>query len=328
MKRALITGVSGQDGSYLAEILLEQGYEVHGILRHSSVENHLWRIAHLIPNLHLHEADVTDAMSVRRTVAEVYPDELYHEADQDHVGYSKTTPSYSVAVTVGGTVNVLESVRAIVPECRVFLPCSATMFRPSSLPLSLNSDLMPDSPYACAKAHVYHLGSYYWREYGMYVACGILFNHDSYRRGPNYLLQRIARAAANNLPITLTDPDYCVEVGYAKDYMECAVRSLQKASPQNYIIGSGTVYSVGDLAMSAYCRANTSVSLINYHYTDPGINTTQLFRADTHHTYRKLGWQAKVDAMEMVHRLVEYHLERKKNPNLDSPHHHLDQRVR
>ena len=327
MKRALITGVNGQDGSYLAEILLEQGYEVHGVHRHSSVENHLWRVSHL-PNLHIHEADVTDAMAIRKVIAEVYPDELYHEADQDHVGYSKATPSYSVAVTVGGAVNVLESVRAIVPECRVFLPCSATMFRPSSLPLSLNSDLMPDSPYACAKAHVYHLGRYYCREYGMYVVCGVLFNHDSPRRGPSYLLQRIARAAAANKPITLTDPDYCVEVGYAKEYMECAVKSLQKDSPQNYIIGSGVPYSIGGLAMAAYCRAGSSVGLIGYHYSEDSASIQyQQFIADVFHTYHKLGWQAKADAMEMVVKLVDHYRKSKKH-HMDSPHHHIDQRVR
>lgn len=303
-RRALITGINGQDGSYLADILLERDYEVHGLYRHSSNPYHLWRINHLLGKIALHSGDVTDCGSVLKVVRDVAPDEVYHEADQDHVGFSFKAPHYSVSVTVGGAVNVLEAVRTTVPNARVFLPCSATMF--GGVPPPQDGRTMePLSPYACAKVHVFCLVHYYRAVHGMYVSSGVLFTHDSPRRGPGYLLQRICRAASEGSEIVLHDVDHRVDVGHAKDYMTAAVDLLQIPSPKDLIIGTGTGWSIRHLVERAYTLVGRECLLKE---VPPPVNVRAAdaeLIADTTGLVTLLNWKPKYTLDSLITEILE-----------------------
>lgn len=240
-KRALILGVGGQDGSYLCDILLEKGYEVHGLYRRSSVDN-LTRIAHVRERVTLHAGDVTDPSSQDVAFMRSSPHEVYHVADQDEVGHSFAAPGVAVAVTYGGTVNVLEAVRRCCPAARVFIPSSATVFGDAPPPQSESTPFDPRSPYACAKAAAYYAARMYREHYGLFVACGIMFNHDSPRRGGGYLLQRIARGQ----PLW-GDTEAVVDIGYAREYMEAAWRMMQLDTPDDFVLGTGVGYRIKDL---------------------------------------------------------------------------------
>ena len=241
MKRALVIGCGGQDGSYLCDILLEKHYCVHGLYRRSSVDN-LTRVAHCRDRVTLHAGDVTDANSLAVAFHESKPDEVYHVADQDEVGHSFAAPSVAVNVTYGGTVNVLEAVRRCCPSARVFVPSSATVFGDAPPPQTESTPFAPKSPYACAKAAAYYAARMYREHYRLHVCCGVMFNHDSPRRGGGYLLQRIARGQ----PLW-GDTNATVDIGYAREYMEAAWRMLQLDTPDDFVIGTGRGYRIADL---------------------------------------------------------------------------------
>ena len=240
-KRALILGVGGQDGSYLAEILLESGYEVHGLVRHSS-GNNLWRIRHLLDKITLHKGDICDGVRLAMLIDELAPDEIYNEADQDSVGWSGKAPGYQIEVTYKAVSTILETLRYMGGKVRFFQPVSSTMFGDQPYPHTETTPLKPQSPYACAKAAAFLLCQHYRREHGVYVSCGILYNHDSPRRGPDYLLQRIARGE----PLW-GDLSTIVDVGYAPEYMEAAYQSLQQSESRDYVIATGRGYRIADL---------------------------------------------------------------------------------
>jgi len=177
MKRALILGIGGQDGSYLAELLLEKGYKVHGMLRRSSTDN-TRNIKHFMDKVTLHQGDLADPLSVDRIIHEVDPHELYNEADQDNVGWSRSTPGYSVDITAGAVARLFESVRRMgFSEIKIFQPVSSTMFgEPTTWPQTEETPLNPMSPYACAKAHAFHLAKYYREKHGVFISTAILYN--------------------------------------------------------------------------------------------------------------------------------------------------------
>jgi GDPmannose 4,6-dehydratase len=244
MKKALILGCSGQDGSYLTEILLEKGYEVHGGYRHSS-GNNLKRVDHIKDQITLHKVDLLDTSSIYKALQNISPDEVYNEADQDNVGYSFETPHYSVAVTAGGVANLLESARRLCPKAKIFQPCSATMFGDSLAPQNENSKINPLSPYACAKTHAYHLCRYYRQCYGMFVSTAILYNHDSARRSKDYFLQKVCRTAIQinrgkwKEKLQFDNLDALLDIGYARDYMQAAYQILQYDIPTDFVISTG-----------------------------------------------------------------------------------------
>ena len=250
--KCLILGVGGQDGSYLADILLDQGHEVHGVYRRSSVDN-LTRIIHLesITEFHLHQGDITDLGSMHRIFRKVKPDEIYNVADQDHVGWSLNLPSYSFDVTVKAVAGMLDILSRELPHVRFFQACSATMFGNAKPPQTLDTPLNPQSPYAIAKAAVYHVACYYREVHGMFVSTGVLYNHDSGRRGSEYLLHQICRQCLNVVgrkrkSITVGDPNMLMDIGWAKDYMRAAVTSLRQPQADDYLISSGCARSVRD----------------------------------------------------------------------------------
>ena len=240
--KCLILGVGGQDGSYLAEILLEQGHEVHGMYRRCSVNN-LQRIEHIRDKVTLHVGDITDAGRVLCLVNSLQPDVIYNEADQDDVRCSPLAPSYQFDVTAKGVLNVLHAVERFSPNTKVFQPLSATMYAPSS-DQTLASVIAPTSPYAIAKAAAYHTCVYY-RDKGVRVYTGIMYNHDSPRRGPGYLLQQLCSQAVAveqgfRDAISVHSPDAIVDVGYARDYMLAATKLVETDKPQDVIMrGSG-----------------------------------------------------------------------------------------
>jgi GDPmannose 4,6-dehydratase len=274
--RALITGVCGQDGSYLADILLEKGYEVYGVYRHSSkdpFDNVRHNMAN--PNFHLIQGDVTDALCLDEIIRKVDPHQIYHEADQDNVDWSFLHPAYQVDVTVKAVSNLLASVRRHCPSARVFIPCSSTMFGDAPAPQTEETPFNPRSPYACAKVAAYHLARMYRQNHGMFVCTGILYNHDSPRRNGNYLLHKICKAAARAEKLALWEVDTPISVGYAKDYMKWVVEIIEHTSPDDYTICDAAPMSLKD----AYALAFKETGLDYRDYLSTEIQCNRPFRS-------------------------------------------------
>lgn len=256
MKRALIIGVNGMDGSYLADILLAKGtYDVHGIIRRSSHDN-LWRIATCLDRLTIHKGDVTDPISLERIIKDVAPDEIYNEADQDHVGFSFETPRLSVDVTYGAVATLLE-ILSRMDGIKLFQPLSATMFGNAEAPQTLETPFDPQSPYACAKVAAYYLCKHYREKFDVQVYTGILYNHDSVRRQGDYLLHHICKGAVrikhgDQSCIVINNLETKVDIGSAREFMEVAHRILQCFPPGNWLIGTGESLSIQEMVEIAF----------------------------------------------------------------------------
>lgn len=314
-KRALILGVGGQDGSYLAEFLLKTGYEVHGMVHRSSVDN-LVRIRHLLdipaPGLTIHRGDLTDPVSMGRVLWEVAPDEIYNFADQDNVDWSYRVPAYNYDVTFAAVGRLLEQVRdgwgKRAPEVRIFQPISATIFGAAEPPQNELTPLAPASPYACAKAAALLLCQHYRREYGMYVSTAIYFNHDSPRRGEDYLLHRIAAAARRgDREFACWNPEQRVDIGFAGEYAEAAWQVLQLDAPSDdYCIGTGEGVSIGALVYHAYdvvwAGCLQPVVTASQGGARPGGSPTLI--ADCRKAREAFGWAPQVDAFGVLDLLL------------------------
>lgn len=303
--KALIIGVGGQDGSYLVDILLQQGYEVHGIYRRSSVDN-LQRIRPQIQNIRLHEGDLLDVTSIARVLHEVKPDEIYNVADQDHVGFSVSSPIYSMSVTAGGVAGLLESVRSICPTSRVFQPCSATMFGSASAPQDEKTPFAPATPYAIAKVAAYNLCQYYRERYGLLISVGIMYNHDSPRRGGNYLLQEIVRKchAAMTDPsvkLKLSNLDVEVDIGHAYDYMLAATKMQRMLFTTSFCLATGEPFTIRALAKTALelCELPED-TLVEVESTQPATKLTSLCRK----ARQLLCFDPRHNASTMIHHLL------------------------
>lgn len=268
MKKALILGITGMDGSYLADILLEKGYEVHGMVRRSSTGN-LKNIEHILPQLKLHNGDMSDPLSIQRIIAEVMPDEIYNEADQDHVGYSYDTVSYSGDITGSAVGRLLEIVRTECKTAKVFIPLSATMFGNAPAPQNVDTAFNPQSPYAVSKVTAYYWAKYYREHHGMFVTSAILYNHDSVRRTGDYLLHKICKQAVDVQSgkreiIKLTGGlGLKVDVGYARDYMLAVYCAMQQAIPASIMIGSGVGVPVSLLVKYALEAVGISGEMVS-----------------------------------------------------------------
>ena len=264
MKRALITGVTGQDGSYLSEFLLEKGYDVHGIIRRSSVD-YRERIAHLEgqPNFHLHYADMGDSMSLVKVVDKVQPDEIYNLAAQSHVQVSFDSPEFTADVDATGVLRVLEAVRACHLEktCRIYQASTSELYgKVEEVPQNEKTPFHPYSPYAVAKLYGYWIIKEYREAYGMFCCSGILFNHESERRGETFVTRKITLAAAR-IAQGLQDKLYLGNLsslrdwGYAKDYVECMWLILQNDKPEDFVIATGVQHTVREFATLAFQHA-------------------------------------------------------------------------
>lgn len=261
MKRALITGITGQDGSYLAEFLLEKGYEVHGIVRRASVSN-TGRINHLIARnaIVLHDGDLSDSSSIIRIVAEVRPDEIYNLAAQSHVQVSFDVPEYSGDVDALGVLRVLEAVRilGLTKTCKVYQASTSELYgKVEEIPQKETTPFHPYSPYAVAKQYGYWITKEYREAYGMFAVSGILFNHESERRGENFVTRKITLAAGRIAcglqdHLELGNLDSLRDWGYAKDYVECMWLILQHDTPEDFVIATGEQHTVRDFTERAF----------------------------------------------------------------------------
>ena len=268
MKKALITGVTGQDGSYLAELLLGKGYEVHGMIRRSSVDFRE-RIAHLegTPHFHLHYGDLSDSSSILQVVAAVRPDEIYNLAAQSHVQVSFDSPEFTADVDATGVLRVLEAVRlmGLTKTCRVYQASTSELYgKVEEVPQNEKTPFHPYSPYAVAKQYGFWIVKEYREAYGMFACSGILFNHESERRGETFVTRKITLAAARIAQgkqdkLLLGNLDSLRDWGYAKDYVECMWLILQNKTPEDFVIATGVQHSVREFAQLAFKEAGIEV---------------------------------------------------------------------
>ena len=264
MNKALITGVTGQDGSYLAELLLSKGYEVHGMIRRSSVD-YRERIAHLEgqPGFHLHYGDLSDSSSIFALVATVRPDEIYNLAAQSHVQVSFDVPEYTADVVATGVLRVLEAVRlcGLAKTCRIYQASTSELYgKVEEVPQNEKTPFHPYSPYAVAKQYGYWIVKEYREAYGMFACSGILFNHESERRGETFVTRKITLAAARiaqgkQEKLYLGNLSSLRDWGYAKDYVECMWLILQHDQPEDFVIATGVQHSVREFALLAFKHA-------------------------------------------------------------------------
>ncbi len=280
-KKALITGVTGQDGSYLSEFLLEKGYEVYGMIRRSSVDFRE-RIAHLEghPNFHLKFGDLSDSISLVKLITEVKPDEIYNLAAQSHVQVSFDVPEYTANVDATGVLRVLEAVRVcgLADTCKIYQASTSELYgRVEEVPQSETTPFHPYSPYAVAKQYGYWIVKEYREAYGMFCCSGILFNHESERRGETFVTRKISLAAARIAQgkqdkLYLGNLSSLRDWGYAKDYVECMWLILQHETPEDYVIATGVQHSVREFATLAFHHAGIELEWQGEGIDEKGID--------------------------------------------------------
>ncbi|WP_339174451.1 GDP-mannose 4,6-dehydratase [Anoxybacillus sp. FSL W8-1294] len=290
MKRALITGVTGQDGSFLAEFLLEKGYEVHGIIRRSSSYNQERLEDILSPeeaealmnnqNFHLHYGDITDTSNIIRLINEIRPDEIYNLAAQSHVRVSFDMPEYTADVDAIGTLRILEAVRilGLTEKTRIYQASTSELYgKVQEVPQKETTPFYPRSPYGVAKLYAYWITKNYRESYGMFAVNGILFNHESERRGETFVTRKITLAAARIAQgkqdkLYLGNLDALRDWGYAKDYVECMWLMLQHDTPEDFVIATGEMHSVREFATLAFKYAGIEIEWQGEGLNEKGID--------------------------------------------------------
>lgn len=319
MKRALITGITGQDGSYLAELLLERGYEVHGIVRRVSLEDarhRLGRLANVIDQLTLHSASLESFPSLFRVLQQVQPHELYHLASQSFVSYSFDDAFSTFRSNIDGTHFILESVRQATPECRVYFAGSSEMFGNAEVsPQNERTKFSPRSPYGISKVTGYDLCRNYRDAYGMFVATGILFNHESPRRGYEFVTRKITSHVARikkglAKELTLGNLEARRDWGYARDYVQAMYSMLQLPSPSDYVVATGKSHSVKEFCQVAFARAGLNwedhVVVRQEFYRPAEINELV---GDATRARTDFDWRPTIGFEELVHSMVDHDLE-------------------
>ncbi len=321
-KRALVTGITGQDGSYLAELLLGKGYEVHGIIRRASSFN-TERIEHLYRDPHeegsrllLHYGDLSDSSVLNRLLQQIQPDEIYNLGAQSHVRTSFDLPEYTAEVTGLGTVRLLEAMRETGVRPRFYQASSSELYgKVQEIPQSESTPFYPRSPYGCAKAYAFHVTRNYREAYGFFASNGILFNHESPRRGETFVTRKITRAAGR-IRMGLQDRLYLGNLdakrdwGYAPEYVEAMWLMLQADEPGDYVIATGETHSVQEFLDAAF----TAVDLDWKDYVERDSryerpSEVDLLVGDPGLAKRELGWEPKVTFEELVRIMVEADLE-------------------
>lgn len=340
MKKALITGITGQDGSYLAELLLEKGYEVHGIIRRSSspIAN-LWRIEHLVKDnlVTLHYGDMTDASSLHRIVALVSPDEVYNLAAQSHVRDSFDVPEYTAQADALGPLRLLEAVRLLgaTDSTRIYQGSTSEMFGDAPAPQNELTPLNSRSPYGAAKIYAYNITRNYRDAYNMHASNGILFNHESERRGDHFVTRMITRHAAKialglDTPIPFSNPSSKRDWGHAKDFVDAMWRVVQQDKPDDYVIATGEQHSNREFCTKVFslldiptewqgsgseekCIRTDTGKVVGF--IDPKLyrptDVTNL-QGDASKAKAKLGWEPKTSFDELVKEMTFADLERAK----------------
>ena len=321
MKTAFITGITGQDGSYLAELLLDKGYTVHGLIRRASTFN-THRIDHLYQDPHdpearlfLHYGDLTDSSRLTTLLEKVGPDEVYHLAAQSHVRVSFDEPEYTGDVTGLGTTRILEAIRAAQVPVKFYQASSSEMFGSTPPPQSESSPLQPRSPYAAAKVYSYWTARNYREAYGMFSVNGILFNHESPRRGETFVSRKISMAAARiaageQQHLYLGNLDARRDWGYAKEYVEAMWLMLQADEPADYVVATGTAYSVRDFLGFAF--GHVGLDWEKYvRFDERYLRPTEVDElvGDPIKVQEKLGWKAQTMVPELARLMVDADME-------------------
>ena len=318
MKKTLITGINGQDGSYLAEFLLSKNYEVHGTLKRNSVsENQTSRLENIYDNISLHYADLSDFSSLVSVIQKVMPDEIYNLAAQSHVRISFDQPIYTANVTGIGTLNLLEAVKLIKPDTKVYQASSSEMFGNS-----IDSDgfqrettpMNPVSPYGCAKVFSYNICRNYRNSYGMKIWNGVLFNHESPRRGTNFVTNKVVKEAVK-IKLGLSDElklgnlEATRDWGHAKDYVEAMWLMLQDDTPDDYVCATGISHSVKELCDYTFSKLGLDyrkyVKQDQKHFRPEELSD---LKGDSSKLRNKLGWNPKYTFEVMIDEMIEYWL--------------------
>ena len=339
MKKALITGITGQDGSYLAELLLHKGYEVHGIIRRSSSFN-TGRINHIYQDPHesdvrlfLHYGDLNDASSLNKVLRDVRPEEIYNLGAQSHVKVSFDVPEYTGEVDALGAVRILEGIRESGLNTRFYQASSSELYgKVVETPQKETTPFYPRSPYACAKAYAFYITMNYRESYNMYACNGILFNHESPRRGETFVTRKITRAAARiklglQPCLYLGNLDAKRDWGFAGDYIEAMWLMLQQTEPDDYVVATGETHAVREFAEKVFARLDMPLEWQGTGIHEKGIDTktgrivlevdpkyfrpaeVDLLLGDPTKARTKLGWKPKVDFEGLVNMMVDTDLE-------------------
>lgn len=319
MKRALITGITGQDGSYLAELLLEKGYEVHGIVRRVAIEDpqhRLWRLLHIKDRLHLHAASLESLPSVYRVFQSVNPQECYHLGAQSFVAYSFEDEFSTLNANINGTHHVLAALRDCSPECRFYFAASSEMFgKVAEVPQSEHTPFYPRSAYGISKVAGFHLTRNYREAYGIKAACGILYNHESPRRGFEFVTRKISSHAAQiklglAKELRLGNLDAKRDWGHAREYVRAIWLMLQQENPDDFVISTGVQHSVRDFVEEAF-------SYLGLDYREYLVVDPQFFRpadvetllGDASKANEILGWTCQTTFRSLVREMVDADLE-------------------
>lgn len=316
-KIAFITGVTGQDGSYLADLLLAKSYEVHGLVRQSTqFTPDKWgylRGAMTSKDFHVHYGDVNDSSGMRNLIELIRPDEVYNLAAQSHVGLSFEQPENTSDVTAMGPLKILEAIRRSKIGCRFYQASSSEMFgKVRESPQHEATPFYPRSPYGCAKAYAHYLTQNYRESYNMFAVSGILFNHESERRGENFVTRKITRAVGRIVTgtqseLVLGNTDAKRDWGYAPDYVEAMWLMLQGNNPEDYVIGTGEMHSVQEFIETAFAHVNLDWK--KYVKQDPRFmrpSEVDTLLADASKARDQLNWQPKVKFPELVDRMVKH----------------------
>mgnify|MGYP003627101150 FL=1 len=317
MKKAFITGINGQDGSYLAEMLLSKGYEVHGILKRNSVaENQTARLDNIFSDLHLQYGDMTDMSSLARVLQKAQPDEIYNLAAQSHVRISFDQPIYTVNTVGMGVLNLLEAMKLVCPKSRLYQASSSEMFGNSIDPVDgyqrETTPMIPTSPYGCAKTFAYHLIRNYRASYDMFLSNGILFNHESPRRGTNFVTNKVVKEAVKikrglSTELAMGNLDATRDWGHAKDYVKAMWMILQYPVPDDFVCATGVSHTVRELVDYVF-------SSLGMDWTEYVTQDERYFRpeeltdlkGDSTKLREKIRWEPEYSFEDLIDEMIEY----------------------
>jgi GDPmannose 4,6-dehydratase len=335
MKKAFITGVTGQDGSYLAELLLDKGYEVHAIIRRSSIFNTL-RIDHILGHLNFYTyyGDLTDSSNLHRIIAKIKPDEVYNLGAQSHVAVSFEVPEYTAEVDATGAIRLLDAIRDSNVNCKYYQASTSELFGgiPGTEPQSESTPFYPKSPYGAAKLYAYWVTVNYRESYGLFACNGILFNHESPRRGETFVTKKITQAVARihqgrQKVLKLGNMDAKRDWGHAKDFVYAQWLMLQQDKPQDYVIATGETHTVREFVEVAFKEIDVDIEWQGKGIDEKGINSktkevlvevevkyfrpaeVELLLGDPTKAEKELGWKRTVSFQELVSGMVKYDLE-------------------
>lgn len=329
IKKAIVTGINGQDGSYLAELLLEKGYEVHGTIRRSSSFN-TWRIDHIREhkNFNWHYADVTDPVSISNLISKIKPDEFYNLAAQSHVKISFEIPYYTGQVDAIGTLNVIEAIRTHSSHTKLYQASTSELYgKVQEIPQNENTPFYPRSPYGVAKLYGFWIIKNYREAYNIFACNGILFNHTSPRRGENFVEKKIVDALVNiykgsNKPLTLGNIEAKRDIGHAKEYVEGMWRMLQQETPEDFVLSTGLSYSIREIVNIACELLNITIKWEGEGINETATNTEngkvivkidpKYFRptevdiliGSSNKAKNLLGWEPKIDLRTIIKEMV------------------------